>query len=85
MSNKQKELLKRMLGADSRYKQKQWGFRNHFFAGEFSSDGLELNKMEQEGLVISSERLGSIVFHATKKGAELIGFKPYQLRKAGII
>lgn len=80
-TEKQKQLLKHMLGADSRYMKKQWGFRNHFCASEGNSDIKELREMEASGLVKSGERIGSIFFWATKKGALAIGFKPYQLRK----
>ena len=83
INEKQKQLLQHMLGADSRYLKKQWGFRNHFCAGNNEScpDRIELNKMELDGLVKSGDRLGSKTFWATKKGAIAIGFKPYQLRK----
>lgn len=80
---KQKQLLQHMLGADSRYMKKQWGFRNHFCAVDNKSDPdrLELENLEKAGLVKSGDRLGSKTFWATKEGALAIGFKPYQLRK----
>jgi hypothetical protein len=81
ITEKQKELLQHMLGADSRYMKKQWGFRNHFCASEGHSDIKDLREMEKKGLVKSGERIGSIFFWATEKGALAIGFKPYQLRK----
>ena len=78
---KQKQLLQHMLGADERYKKKQWGFRNHFCTGGAeTSDHKELLVMEELGLVKSGNKLGSCVFWATKKGALAVGFKPYQLR-----
>lgn len=83
ITDKQKELLQHTLGADSRYKKKDWGFRNHFCAGDSDDpDRIELEKMEAEGLVKSGERHGHKTFWATKAGATAIGFKPYQLRNA---
>lgn len=80
ISKTHKELLQHMLGADSRYKKKQWGFRNHFCACEGHSDLPELQKMEKLGLVKSGERMNSITYWATRAGAIAIGFKPYQLK-----
>lgn len=78
-----KELLQHMLGADSRYLKKQWGFRNHFCANKSLNDPdtAELDAMEKDGLVKSFEGEEYRIFKATEKGALLIGFKPYQLRK----
>lgn len=83
ITEKQKQLLQHMLGADSRYMKKQWGFRNCFCASDDKNcpDRLELEKLEKQGLVKSGDRLGSKMFWATKDGALAIGFKPYQLRK----
>lgn len=83
ITEKQKKLLQHMLGADSRYLKKEWGFRNHFCAGSNKDcpERLELNKLELKGLVKSGDRLGSKTFWATRKGAEAIGFTPCQLRK----
>ena len=86
ITTKQKELLQHTLGADSRYKKKKWGFRNHFCSSDNKNcpDRLELEKLEKAGLVRSGERMGSKVFWATKEGALAIGFKPYQLRKTSL-
>lgn len=78
---KERELLQHMLGADSRYMKKQWGFRNYFCASEGHSDLPYLKEMEEKGLVKLRRRLGNEIYFATKKGALAIGFKPYQLRK----
>lgn len=80
ITEKQKELLQHMLGADERYKKKQWGFRNHFCAEPDGKDCAELEKLEGMGLVRSGFRDNYKVFWATKDGAVRIGFKPYQLR-----
>ncbi len=81
--DKHKELLRHMLGADSRYRKKQWGFRNHYCADDNLEcpDRKELDKMELVGLVKSGERLGMKTYWATKAGAIAIGFKAYQLSK----
>ena len=85
ITEKQKSLLQRMLGADSRYLKKQWGYRNYFCAGEEGDpDRIELDKMEVDGLVKSGDRPNYKTFWATRKGAEAIGFKPYQLRKTDL-
>jgi hypothetical protein len=83
ISKKQKELLQHTLGADSRYKKKDWGFRNHFVPGDASTDPdrPDFIELEKQGLVVFSKRMDNQVIWATKKGAKAIGFKPYQLRK----
>ena len=84
ITSKQTELLQHTLGADSRYKKKDWGYRNHFCAGDPGDpDRSELEKMETLGLVTSGERFSYKTFWATKAGAIAIGFKPYQLKNAG--
>jgi hypothetical protein len=83
-SNIQK--LQHMLGADSRYKKRQWGFRNNYMAGE--SDFKEMDKMVIDGYLIAGKLRAndndyppSRYYFATIKGAKAIGFKPYQLNK----
>jgi len=84
LTQKQTELLQHTLGADSRYKKNQWGFRNHYCSEAGCTDHDELLAMEKIGLLKSGERFGSITFWATRKGAEAIGFKPYQIRKTSL-
>lgn len=85
ITEKQKELLQHTLGADSRYKKKDWGFRNHFCASSTENpDRQELDKMEALGLVASGVRFDYTTFWATKAGAEAIGFNRVQLKKAGL-
>ena len=82
ITEKQRELLQHMLGADERYKKKQWGFRNYFCCGnDKHGDYEELKKMELVGLVVRGVWLEQIFFSATLKGAIAIGFKKYQLKK----
>jgi hypothetical protein len=81
INKKQEQLLRHMLGADERYKKKNWGFRNHFCSGgPDTDDHTQLEIMADDGLVTGGSRFNSSVFWATKKGAIAIGFKPYQLR-----
>lgn len=84
MTQKQRELLQHTLGADSRYSKKQWGFRNRFCADHDHSDYKDLMLLVYAGLMVKAKRLGQNFFFATKQGAIAIGFKPYQLRKAGL-
>ena len=83
MNDVQESLLRHMLGADSRYLKKEWGFRNYFCADNSDEcpDNVELIKMESQGMVISCKRQEETIYFATKEGALAIGFKPYQLRK----
>ena len=84
ITDKQKQLLQHMLGADERYLKKEWGFRNRFVSSEGNKDHAELLEMEKMGLVKSCNMLGYIIFFATKQGALEIGFKPAQLRRADL-
>ena len=83
ITENQKQLLQHMLGADSRYLKKQWGFRNNFLAEKESDDYKELIKMESLGLVRCGTgwRDSDAYFAATIEGAKAIGFKKYQLSK----
>ena len=84
LTQKQRELLQHTLGADSRYSKKQWGFRNRFCADQGHSDYKDLIFLVDAGLMVKAKRLGQNFFFASKQGAIAIGFKPYQLRKAGL-
>lgn len=83
ITENQRKLLQHMLGADSRYLKKDWGFRNHFSpdSNPNHEDRRDLMAMTWDGLVKSSNT-HSLVFWATRKGALAIGFKDYQLKKA---
>tara|TARA_R110000737_G_scaffold328612_1_gene343369 strand:- start:484 stop:765 length:282 start_codon:yes stop_codon:yes gene_type:complete len=78
--------LQHMLGADSRYKKRQWGFRNNYMAGGL--DFKEMDKMVDDGY-LSAGRIRTRpedlykcrYYFATIKGAKAIGFKKYQLNK----
>lgn len=81
ITDKQRQLLQHMLGADSRYRKKQWGFRNHFCASIGSPDDDILIELNQSDLVSPGIKTETLVFyHATQLGAEAIGFKRYQLK-----
>lgn len=80
-----KTLLQHMLGADSRYKKNQWGFRNHFCSSKDTADDINLREMVELGLAeLGCEGEMGIFYHATKLGAITIGFKKYQLRNASL-
>lgn len=83
ISGSYKELLQHMLGADERYKKKQWGFRNHYCSVGHGEEHSMLLDMEKKGLVYRGRKVdeGYQFFRATTEGAKAIGFKPYQLRK----
>jgi hypothetical protein len=84
VTDKQKQILQHMLGADERYLKKEWGFRNHYTASEGHENYNELLEMEKLGLVKSGKRIDQTVFWATKQGALEIGFKPAQLRRTSL-
>jgi len=82
VTEEMKHLLKHMLGADSRYLKRQWGFRNHYCTTEGSTSDPIMRKMVALKLAIRSKRElfgGQRVYHATRLGAIAIGFKAYQL------
>jgi len=86
ITEKQKRILQHMLGADSRYKKKEWGFRNHYCASDDVNcpERVELEAMKEIGLVTSGVRYECKTFWATRQGAIEIGFKPYQLKKLNV-
>ena len=80
-----KQLLQHMLGADERYKKKDWGFRNHFCSTLGNKDDANLVEMVKLGYVLLNYPSSNYrYFHATKAGAIAIGFKPYQLRNTNL-
>jgi len=74
IEEKKREILKHMLGADSRYKKSEWGFRNHFTVSQGREEFSALILMKDEGLVVGGKRFDEHVFWATEKGARHIGF-----------
>ena len=86
MDEKQIQMLKHMLGADSRYKKYQWGFRNHYCSSIGDTDHEVLEAMVISGLVERGVRGGTAgnemqFYHATKQGAIAAGFKKYQMKQ----
>ena len=75
------ENLKHMLGADSRYKKSQWGFRNRFQAG--GDDVASMKRLESNGLV---REIKSSMFHdffvATEQGCKFLWFNKKQIANA---
>jgi len=74
--------LKHMLGADSRYKKSQWGFRNRFAAG--GDDIASMERLEAAGLVreIKSSIFSDRFFVATVEGCKHLGFNKKQIANA---
>jgi len=73
--------LQHMLGADSRYTKKQWGFRNHFSAG--GDDVLSMKRLEKEGFVREiKSSLCDDLYVATEAGCKQIGFNKKQIANA---
>ncbi len=71
--------LRHMLGADSRYKHSQWGFRNRFLA----APGPQIASMERLvalGLVDRGrEHDDGCCYRATEAGARIVGVTPRKL------
>lgn len=83
LTKEQKEILQHTLGADSRYKKTQWGFRNRYCC---RSDNKLLNELVDLGLMkksLPSELIGGdCYFWATEQGCKAIGFTKKQILKA---
>lgn len=74
--------LRHMLGADSRYKKSQWGFRNHYCSSLSGNDYESMIRMEKQGLVKRGiQQENSIFFHAKEEGCKAIGFNSRQIKK----
>lgn len=86
LTEEQKKILQHMLGADSRYKKKEWGFRNHYVASLGNSVLETLAMMKEKGFVRSHSTPAygesSVCFYATEKGMKAIGFSKAQIKKA---
>jgi len=87
VTNEMKEdVLRHMLGADSRYKKSQRGFRNHFCAGKGHHDMATLEELEGDGRVIRRKPCAlfgdDVVFNATKEGCEFIGLHKAAIKRA---
>lgn len=85
ITDKQKEILQHTLGADSRYKKSQWGFRNHYQASKNHVNRKEVERMVKEGLMeyYFVHGMGD-VYSATEKGMGAIGFTKKQILKIPI-
>lgn len=74
--------LRHMLGADSRYIKKQWGFRNHFCACIGSNDYIAMLRHELAGYVTKGRSENKMTFfHATPKGCKALGFTKKQIER----
>jgi len=82
MKHEERQILAHTLGAQPRYRKKDWGFRNRFLAGVGSDDFKHCESLVNQGMMIkrSGWRDDEAYFAATKEGAIAVGFKQYQLR-----
>ncbi len=71
--------LRHMLGIDAHRPRKQWGFRNHFWAG--LTDVPSMERLAALGWA-SAGRPG--VYHATEAGCRAAGMTPDEIKRAGI-
>lgn len=79
-------LLTHILGADPRNKKSDWGYRNYFADTPNSLDQSSFEEMIDLGLVVKGTVDENYVhYHATKKGARVLGFKDYQLRNTNFM
>lgn len=83
LSDKQKEILQHCLGADSRYKKKEWGFRNFYMASKAHVNFRELKKMTKLGMLTHHFVIGmGDIYSATELGCRLLGFTKVQITRA---
>ncbi len=71
------QCLQHMLGADSRYPKRQWGFRNYFDAG--GKDQRSMDLLLEAGYVLRGR---ANYYHATIKGCRLLGFGKPAIKRA---
>lgn len=86
LTEKQTQILKHTLGADSRYPKHQWGFRNHFFTGANTADYPILLELENLGFMARRDQppftdKKDFLFYATKAGCELVGLTKKRIKK----
>lgn len=82
LSDEQEQILRHTLGADSRYKKSQWGFRNHFCAGMHSPQHEILRNLEASGYMVSGRVDGNNVFyHATELACKALGFSAKRIKE----
>jgi hypothetical protein len=73
--------LRHMVGASSNIPKRQWGYRNHFAAGEKDIDSM--NRLETAGYVTKGKSYrNSFYYHATLKGCKAIGLSKAATKRA---
>ena len=76
--------LRHMVGAVSNVPKKQWGYRNHFAAGE--SDVPSMEKLRKAGFVVRGRKFHigetDYYYHATLNGCKAIGLSKAATKRA---
>jgi hypothetical protein len=75
--------LKHALGANSRYPQSKWGFRNYYCAARGGASEEAMRRMVAAGFMTAGyESETQAYFHATKAGCKLAGLNSAGVRRA---
>ncbi len=86
LSDKEIHLLEHMLGADSRYAKKKWGWRNYFYLSHRTGESYEaLKSLQERGfLQANAPRFNSDggCFYATEYGCRAIGLHKAAIKRA---
>lgn len=80
LTEREEEILRHTTGSDSRYRKKEWGFRNYFCAGP--ADLPLLDELTEKGYLNRQQNAGeSVYFFATVKALEELGFSKTRINK----
>lgn len=85
LTDKQRNYLSHMLGAQSHVSKSQWGYRNRFCAGVGSDDEGDLKVLAEMGLVTRGAEINggqNVMYHATEAGMDAIGLTAKQKKNA---
>ena len=82
LTKREEEILRHTTGSDSRYKKKEWGFRNYFCAG--ADDIPLMDELTERGFLNRQQNAGEdVYFFATVKALEALGFSKARIKKTG--
>lgn len=77
------DTLKHMVGAESRYQKKHWGFRNHYCCGGEPQEVDMFHRLELAGLVSQiNSNVSYKMYYVTRKGCAVIGLTKKQTENA---